>query len=179
MRRLKRSQQSTAINNHGSVVVNQDTARVFDGFTFHQIPNPDNPARATNGLSINNRGAVVGSYNNATGQQALYYVEGVSYNLNIIVMNLPPGIRLVSANYINNKGQILARALSLPSGESPVFLLTPIPVGNQQQTGSRLLRPGITGLREVSLASSGQPVASSVSSRSFSLALVWRGTPAP
>ena len=113
------------------MVVDQDTARVFDGVTFRQILNPDNPSGATNGLSINNRGAVVGSYNNATGQQALYYADGVSYNLNTIVTSLPPGIRLVSANYINNKGQILARALTLPTGESPVFLLTPIPVGNQ------------------------------------------------
>jgi hypothetical protein len=125
--------QSTAnaINNAGSVVVNQDTARVFDGIAFHQIPNPDDPARATVGFSINNRGAVVGFYNNATGSQALYYADGVSYNLNTLVTSLPPGIRLVSGTYINDKGQILARAFTLPTGESPVFLLTPIPVGNR------------------------------------------------
>jgi uncharacterized membrane protein len=125
--------QSTAnaINNAGSVVVNQDTARIFDGIAFRQIPNPDNPAGTTFGLSINNRGAVVGNYNNATGEQALYYADGVSYNLNTLVTSLPPGIRLVSANYINDKGQILARAFTLPTGDSPVFLLTPIPVGTR------------------------------------------------
>ena len=123
--------QSTAnaINNGGSVVVNQDTARVFDGIAFHPISNPDNPAGSTFGFSINNRGAVVGFYNNATGSQALYYADGVSYNLNTLVTSLPAGIRLVSATYINNKGQILARAFTLPTGESPVFLLTPLPVG--------------------------------------------------
>lgn len=86
--------------------------------------------------SLNNNGEVVGTYQTPALpgiDQPFYYANGVAIDLNDAVTNLPSGVFLSTASYINNAGQILVSAVYasqpvgvIANGTAPVqFLLTP------------------------------------------------------
>jgi probable HAF family extracellular repeat protein len=68
----------------------------------------------------NNRDQVVG--NTCDEQDALLWAGGKQYDLNSVVA--PSGVHLIAADWINDRGQIVAVG-TLPDGNQHVFLLTP------------------------------------------------------
>jgi probable HAF family extracellular repeat protein len=73
--------------------------------------------------SMNDRDQVVGYElrTNETPVIAALWVNGHPYNLNKLIA--PTSLRLTSANYINNQGEIVGYG-TLPNGEQRMFLLT-------------------------------------------------------
>jgi uncharacterized protein (TIGR03437 family) len=93
-------------------------------------------AAVVSAWSLNNNGEVVGAYQTPALpgiDQPFYYANGVAIDLNDAVTNLPSGVFLSTASYINNAGQILVSAVYasqpvgvIANGTAPVqFLLTP------------------------------------------------------
>jgi probable HAF family extracellular repeat protein len=92
-------------------------------------------------FGINNQGQIVGQFGSALGVRAfLWSKNSQMVDLNNIVTGLPPGVVLIGAFAINDKGQIVAFGLVHPSidknqevqldshahaGPTHVFLLTP------------------------------------------------------
>jgi probable HAF family extracellular repeat protein len=77
-------------------------------------------SQCTVAQAINNRDQVVG--NTCDEQDAFLWTGGKQYDLNSLVA--PSGIHLTAANFINDRGQIIALG-KLPNGNQHVFLLTP------------------------------------------------------
>jgi probable HAF family extracellular repeat protein len=93
-------------------------------------------------FGINNLGQVVGQFQSALGMRAFLWTAGNQMSdLNDLVKSLPPGVVLVGAFAINDKGQIVAFGLVHPAidknqevhldnhahaGPTHVFLLTPV-----------------------------------------------------
>jgi probable HAF family extracellular repeat protein len=75
--------------------------------------------------ALSDKGEVVGAYATTPngGLKAFYYLNGVAVDLTGQVANLPPGISLTLAYYIDSRGRILARATG--EGNNAAFLLTP------------------------------------------------------
>jgi probable HAF family extracellular repeat protein len=73
--------------------------------------------------AINDRDQVVGDelIGNETPAIAALWANGHAYNLNNLVA--PTSLRMVSANYINNQGEIVGYG-TLPNGHQRMFLLT-------------------------------------------------------
>lgn len=77
--------------------------------------------------SINDRCEIVGSTRSAhKGMRAFLWESGVMYDLNDRLDESGTGWYLIDAYAINNRGQIVGRALN-PYGGGEAFLLTPIP----------------------------------------------------
>jgi len=93
-------------------------------------------AAVVSAWSLNNNGEVVGTYQTPALPgipQPFYFANGVAVDLNDVVTNLPSGVFLSTASYINNAGQILVSAVyaTQPVGviakgtEAVQYLLTP------------------------------------------------------
>jgi probable HAF family extracellular repeat protein len=73
---------------------------------------------------VNDRDQVVGAESNASNTRfvvAALWADGRAYNLNKLVA--PSSLRMISANYVNNQGDIVGYG-TLPNGDQRVFLLT-------------------------------------------------------
>lgn len=78
---------------------------------------------------INDLGIIVGSTGSggedSEAGRAFVYSHGLMQDLNNLV-DIPSGLRLVSANAINNKGLIVGWGIN-PRGDPRAFVLTPVP----------------------------------------------------
>lgn len=72
-------------------------------------------------LGVNDAGQVVGYSSSAVDTRAFVYSEGIIYDLNPLVQDLPPGVVLTAAHGINNAGQIIA-----DGNRGHGFVLTPV-----------------------------------------------------
>jgi probable HAF family extracellular repeat protein len=83
-------------------------------------------------MAINNAGWVVGTAStdassSAIGQRAFLSTRvGSMQDLNKLVVNLPPGIKLMSANSINSRGEIVGQAVNFNNYETNPYRLKPI-----------------------------------------------------
>ena len=75
--------------------------------------------------SINNSGEIVGSCWTGSDQSAFVYANGVSTDLNTLLITAP-GWHLQTANHINDAGMITGAGVL--NGVETAFLLTPVPV---------------------------------------------------
>lgn len=82
--------------------------------------------------AINNAGWVVGTAStdmtsSPQGQRAFLCTSvGNMQDLNKLVMNLPPGVKLVSANAVNKRGEIVGQAINFNAYEAKPYRLKPI-----------------------------------------------------
>jgi probable HAF family extracellular repeat protein len=84
--------------------------------------------QGSDAYGINNSGQVVGiALTSAGNYEAFLYQNGSMYNLNNYVINTNLGFTLVSANAINDLGQIVGEGDV--SGQPHAFLLNPLPLG--------------------------------------------------
>jgi hypothetical protein len=76
---------------------------------------------------INDHDQVVGAETDANDHDiiAALWAGGHAYNLNKLVA--PSSLRMISANYINNAGDIVGYG-TLPNGDQRMFLLTRNPI---------------------------------------------------
>jgi hypothetical protein len=76
---------------------------------------------------INDHDQVVGAETDANDHEiiAALWADGHAYNLNKLVA--PSSLRMISANYINNAGDMVGYG-TLPNGDQRMFLLTRNPV---------------------------------------------------
>jgi probable HAF family extracellular repeat protein len=107
---------------------------------------PVEGALCSNGVSINNREQVVGSIGNCRGHQlgAMLWENGSAVDLNTLVA--PSALHLTEAEYISDRGEIVAFAV-LPNSNQHVVLMEPthrfataqgstIPTGGRSSTAS-------------------------------------------
>jgi len=128
-----------AINNSGQVTgfgtigVGQVNVSVLGFFydgrqmqTIH-LPGDSGDMVVCGGLSLDDSGEVVGYYRNIDSgvSFAMYDANGKVVDLNTLVGTVRPECNLDTASYIDNDGQILARATV--SGVQQQYLLTPVP----------------------------------------------------
>jgi probable HAF family extracellular repeat protein len=73
--------------------------------------------------AVNNLDQIVGDEPNSSGNPALavFWAGGRAYNLNKLIA--PSPLRMISANYINDQGDIVGYG-TLPNGDKRMFLLT-------------------------------------------------------
>ncbi len=103
----------------------------YNAFLWHtgkivELPAVDGtPQSGAN--SVNDEGRVVGNTNDATGNQlaAVLWSNGVGYDLNTLIA--PSSLHLYSAQYINDKENILGQA-QLPNGDQHIVLLVRNPL---------------------------------------------------
>jgi len=82
--------------------------------------------------AINNAGWVVGSAStDATGTDLgrrafLCTSVGNLQDLNKLVINLPPGVKLMSANAINSRGEIVGQAINFDNNTCKPYRLKPV-----------------------------------------------------
>jgi probable HAF family extracellular repeat protein len=125
---------ASAINNNGQVVGtvwNPAGQGVIQGFFYNgaqmQVLNI-NGAPFVAPDAISDKGEVVGGYGtgNAGGLKAFYYFNGTNVDLTGQVVNLPPGVSLSAAYYIDSQRRILATATGGDYNNNGVsVLLTP------------------------------------------------------
>jgi probable HAF family extracellular repeat protein len=82
--------------------------------------------------AINNAGWVVGNAStdmtsSDLGQRAFLWTSGGNMqDLNKLTHNLPSGVKLMSANAINSRGQIVGQAIDFTAGEARIYRLKPV-----------------------------------------------------
>lgn len=121
-----------SINSSGQVAGYGDDGTTLNDYAFVYMNGALQQIGALPGESssraygINDAGQVVGSSSNPEpyiNGSAFIYQNGVMTNLNSLIQDSDPGLWLVSANGINNSGQIIAEGL-----DDEAYLLTPEPV---------------------------------------------------
>jgi len=127
------SSSARGINDAGQVVGMSDTA---DGNRHAFITGPDGVGMRdlgslggsrswSNAFGINEAGQVVGYSHTADGNSHAFITgpdgEGMA-DLNSLV-DLPPGVILVQAWDINNSGQVIANAITIPEPEAYALML--------------------------------------------------------
>lgn len=91
---------------------------------------------------INNAGLVVGIANEMDAERAVLWDEtGARHNLSALIASGPSGWTLLSANAINERGQIVGIGRD-PSGIERGFVLTPIP----EPAGIGLIATGVMSI---------------------------------
>ena len=87
---------------------------------------PVDNAPCSNSNAINNPGEVVGNIAGCHGGElaAVLWSHGQGYDLNTLIA--PSALHLVSAEYINDQGEIVGHGM-LPNSDQLVFLLIPNP----------------------------------------------------
>lgn len=87
-------------------------------------PPPIPGALCSNGESINNKDDVVGNATDCHGNElaAVLWKQGIPYDLNRLIA--PTGMRLDTADYIDNAGEIFGAGAG-PNGARRAFLLVP------------------------------------------------------
>jgi probable HAF family extracellular repeat protein len=115
------------INDRGDVAGFSTTAdQAFHGFLWRHGTMTDLPpvggAPFAFAGAVNNRGQVVGHADNAQFNDliAVLWAGGRGYDLNTLVA--PNPLQMVSADYINNQGDIVGHGV-LPNGDQRMFLL--------------------------------------------------------
>lgn len=102
--------------------------RVHHGFVWQNSQMTDLPpvdgAPCSNASVVNSAGVVVGNATDCHGNDlaAVLWQNGAAYDLNTLIDN--PGLDLVTAEYINDHGDILTIAV-LPNGDNHLVLLVP------------------------------------------------------
>lgn len=76
--------------------------------------------------AINNRGEVVGESCGAIDCAAYHWHKGVMVDLNAVLVGAPPGLYVISANDINDRGEIAAAALDPTFGDQVGVVLVPV-----------------------------------------------------
>jgi len=118
---------ANSVNERGFVVGGAQTAdQNFHGFLWrdgkmHDLP-PVGGAPWAFGNSVNDHGQVAGNTTDAKGNErfAVLWGGGHGYNLNTLIA--PSKLHLVTAEYINDQGEIVGHGV-LPNGNQRVFLL--------------------------------------------------------
>ena len=77
-------------------------------------------------IAINNRGEVVGMSCGAIDCAAYHWHKGVMVDLNAVLVGAPPGLYVISANDINDRGEIAAAALDPTFGDQVGVVLVPV-----------------------------------------------------
>jgi probable HAF family extracellular repeat protein len=118
---------ANSVNDRGFVVGGAQAAdQNFHGFVWrhgkmHDLP-PVAGAPWTFANSVNDHGQVAGLETTAHGKElfAMLWSGGHGYNLNTLIA--PSKLHLVTAEYINDRGEIVGHGV-LPNGNQRVFLL--------------------------------------------------------
>lgn len=81
--------------------------------------------------ALNNSGWIVGHATlppspGDVGDRASLWIDDLPFDLNALTLDLPVGLRLVSANDVNDAGMIVGEAYSITDGGSRGFLLEPV-----------------------------------------------------
>ena len=114
------------INSSGQVV---GGAQNSAGFWRTFLKNPGQPMQdlgtlggnESGAVGFNNAGQIVGSAKvDATTWHAFVWEDGAMYDLNNLTVNLPPGVTLLTAHAINDRGWIVGQ-----DNNSTAFLLMP------------------------------------------------------
>ena len=115
----------------------------FHGFLWrngkmHDLP-PVGGAPWAFGSSVNDHGQVVGNTTDAKGNErfAMLWSRGHGYNLNTLIA--PSKLHLVTAEYINDRGEIVGYSV-LPNGNRRVYLLIRNPSVPLPPTAARSAR---------------------------------------
>jgi probable HAF family extracellular repeat protein len=90
---------------------------------MRDLPPVDN-APCSNGNAVSNRDEVVGNIGDCHGAElaAVLWTDGHAYDLNTLIA--PSALHLTNADYINDRGEIVANGV-LPNGDQRVVLLIP------------------------------------------------------
>jgi probable HAF family extracellular repeat protein len=151
-----------AINNHGVAVGFADTSGGTDAgldptaFIWTEVSGmkeilPVAGTGDTNDIAfdINDKGQIVGQSYGPSGVRAFLYENGVSTDLNTLVVQGDPNLSLILAQGINDAGEISGTALDATTGLEVGFLAVPVFDGSGKPPTS-----GVLSLRNPVSASS-------------------------
>jgi probable HAF family extracellular repeat protein len=118
------------VSEHGDVAGTANTAGNQNHHAFlwrhghmTDLP-PVDGATCSNGLFVGDDGLVVGNVTDCRGNEldAVMWQNGTAYNLNNQIA--PTDLHLITAEYVNDRGEIFTRAV-LPNGDQRIVLLVP------------------------------------------------------
>ncbi len=121
---------ANAVNDAGVVVGSADLAGSRAHHAFRWINGsmtdllPAQGAPCSNGFFVNNQGQLVGNSTDCHGNAlaAMLWDKGSAFDLNTLVTR--SALHLTSAEYITNRGEVLAEGV-LPNGEQRLAVLIP------------------------------------------------------
>jgi probable HAF family extracellular repeat protein len=115
-----------AVNAQGEVLVKWFTSfNELGSFVYDSRTGTITDLSASSVNDINDSGQIIGSMVVSGDSRAMLYCGGVATDLNLLVSS-NAGLTLVSADAINNKGQIVGYGVDA-TGKQHAFLATPVP----------------------------------------------------